>query len=175
MTFEKLLETFINSDKEEWNTMGSWGHGSGPSYRDQFSFSEMYQGESYVLEHREHSNMASYMPNLSITIAWGIESGDKSDVVDRDWAKNNPNPNPGTSSYLDFFYNNALVFRVAYCLVDGGRCPIPFPDYDEHGNVSVPREHHDLIKKFSEISNRSFIFDGYFARTGITISEEEWK
>lgn len=175
MTFDELLKTFINSDKEDWNTISSWGHGSGPSYRDQFSFSEVYEGESFVLVHQEHSSVASYMPNLSITIAWGIQVGDKNDRVDRPWAKNNPDPSPGRSSYLDFFYNNALVFRVAYCTVDGGRCEIPFPDYDEHGNVSVPREYHDLIKKFSEIVNRSFIFDGYFARTGITISEEEWK
>lgn len=174
MTFDELLETFISSHKQEWHCMASWGHGSGPSYRDQFIFSQMYEGESNVLEHREHSNMASYKPNLSITIAWGIQVGDKDDNVDRDWATNNPDKDGGKSNYLDFFYNNALVFRTSYCTVDGGRCEIPFPTYDESGDIYVPKQYHDLIKKFSEIVNGANIFDDYFKRTGISIREVEW-
>lgn len=173
MTLYDLIDTFIGSASSDWHSMSCWGYGSGPSYKDQFNFWDVYNGDPNVLTHREHSNVASYKPDLSITIAWGIDVGEKDDRVDRDWAKNNPDPSPGISHYLDFFYNGALVFRTSYCVVDGGRCEIPFPNYDMAGNTTVPRQYHDVIKKLNEITGNGD-FDSYFGRTGITIVDEDW-
>jgi hypothetical protein len=173
MTLTDLIDTFVHSSKDDWNQIPTWGHVSGPSYRNQFQFSEVYNGSENVIHHREHSNVASYKPDLSITIAWGISKGNEEDVIDRAWAKNNPNPEPGKGHYLDFFYNNALIFRTSYCSVDGGRCEIPFPTYDINQNVLVPQKYYDVIKKFNELVSTSF-FDAYFTRTGITINNENW-
>lgn len=173
MTLTNLIDAFIESSVDDWQQISTWGHGSGPSYRNQFQFSEVYNGSENVIHHREHSNVASYKRDLSITIAWGLSMSDEDNVIDRPWARNNPNPDPGKGHYLDFFYNNALVFRTSYCSVDGGNCEIPFPTYDMEQNVSVPQKYHDVIKKFNELVRTSF-FDAYFTSTGITINNENW-
>ncbi|WP_330444195.1 hypothetical protein [Flavobacterium sp. C4GT6] len=173
MTLNELIELFITSDKSDWNQISTWGYGSGPSYKNQFEFSEINNNEENVLTHKEHSNVASFKKNLSITIAWGLKSGDEDSVIDRPWATNNPNPSPGIPKYLDFFYNNALVLRVSYCVIDGGRCQLPFPDYDMEQNITVPRKYYEVIKKLNQLTNTSF-FDSYFTSSGITINEEEW-
>ena len=173
MTLIDLIDTFLNSSKDDWNQISTWGYGSGPSYRNKFEFSKAYKGTEKVLHHFEHSNIASFKPNLSITIAWGLSIGDEEDVIDRSWTKNNPNPEPGKGHYLDFFYNNSVVFRTSYCSVDGGRCEIPFPTYDMNQNVSVSQKYYEVIKKFNELVGTCF-FDAYFTRTGITINSENW-
>lgn len=173
MTLTDLIDTFVHSSKKDWQQISTWGYGSGPSYKNQFQFSEVYNGIENILRHREHSNVASYKPDLSITIAWGLSTGDENDVIDRPWAKNNPNPGPGKGHYLDFFYNNALVFRASYCSVDGGNCEIPFPTYDINQNVSVPQKYYDVIKKFNDLVGTSF-FESYFESTEINISNENW-
>jgi len=173
MTLFDLINTFVNSAPSDWYSIGCWGHGSGPSYRNQFTFWNTYKGDSNILTHREHSNVASYKPDISITIAWGIDVGDEDDRVEEGWARNNPDSNPGINHYLDFFYNDALVFRASYCVVDGGRCELPFPSFDPNGGLVVARQYHDAIKKLSEITGNTN-FDVYFGRTGIEIVEEEW-
>lgn len=157
MTLTDLIDAFVSSSKNDWQQISTWGYGSGPSYKDQFQFSEIDNGNDNVLHHKEHSNVASFKPNLSITIAWGLMMGDENDVVNRTWARNNANPDPGKGHYLDFFYNNALVLRTSYCSVDGGRCKIPFPTYDLNQNVSVPQKYYDVIKKFNELIGTSFL------------------
>ena len=175
MTLNELLDTFIGSSRDDWNRIACWGHGSGPSYRNQFTFWEVFNGNENVITHREHSDVASYKADLSITIAWGIDVGSADDRVDRPWARNNPDDNPGVSHYLDFFYNDALVFRTSYCVVDGGRCPIPFPNYDNNGNVFVSRRYHDLIKTFADIAfGLTDTYDVYFDRTEIELTNENW-
>ena len=173
MTLNELLVTFVNSDRTDWNRTACWGHGSGPSYRNQFTFYNIYNGAENVTLHKEHSDVASFKNDLSITIAWGLDIGDEDTVTDRDWAKNNPDPSPGQPNYLDFFYNNALVFRTTYTVVDGGRCELPFPTYSEDDALTVPRMYHDVIKKLADIRNTAD-FDGYFERTGIEIVDSDW-
>jgi len=173
MTFNEFIQTFLNSSVNDWNKIPCWGYDAGPSYKDQFNFCEVYNSEPNVLTHNEHSNIASYKLDLSISIAWGLRIGDKSDLVDKDWAKNNPDPSPGKAYYLDFFFNNSLIFRVSYCTVDGGRCEIPFPNYDDNQSIIVPKKYHDTIKKLVEIIGVED-FDYYFERTGITIVDENW-
>ncbi|WP_228235891.1 hypothetical protein [Allomuricauda sp. M10] len=173
MTLDELLDTFINSSSKDWYKIACWGYGSGPSYRDQFSFYDKYNGMDNILLHREHSNVASFKHDLSITMAWGINIGDEDDKVDRPWATSEYGE-PGIQHFLDIFYNNALVFRTLYCVVDKS-CPIPFPDNDEKGIITVPKKYYELIKTFSSIAyGIENWFDNYFDKSGIEIRSSIW-
>ncbi len=173
MTLDDLFNAFLNSTANDWTKISCWGSNGGPSYKNQFNFCEVYDAEPNILTHNEHSNVASLKSNLFISIAWGLRLGSEEDVISEQWARNNPDPSPGKAYFLDFFYNNSLVFRTSYCTVDGGRCEIPFPNYDMNQNLTVPRKYHDTIKKMVEIIGVED-FDYYFRQTGISISDENW-
>jgi hypothetical protein len=175
MTLEELLDKFINSDRENWNTISCWGANSGPSFKNKFSFWKMWDGQPNVLNHSSFSNVASYKPDLSITFAWGLSVYDNEEDgrIDKPWATSFSDPRPGHSNWVDFYYNNALVFREAYVVVDGGRCKLPFPQYREDGSTYCSRKLYDFMRKLNQITG-SDNFDNYFNLTGIEVVGEEW-
>jgi hypothetical protein len=171
MTLTDFYDTFLNSTSNDWTKISCWGCNGGPSYKNQFNFWEVFDAEPNILKHNEHSNVASLKTNLSISIAWGLRLGLEKDVIISQLSRNNPDPSPGKAYFLDFFYNNSLVFRTSYCTVDGGRCELPFPSYDLNQNLIVPRKYHDTIKKFVEIIGVED-FDYYFGQSGMSIVDE---
>lgn len=173
MTLEQLIETFINSDDTDWNRIACSGHGSGPSYRDHFTFWNTFHGQNNLLTMDTFPMVASYKPDLSITIAWGLRFGDDDTRIDEAWAINNPNPSPAGIRIIDLFYNNSLVFRTEYAVVDGGRCNLPLPGHSQNGNLEVAQGYSDFIKKLNSIES-DIDYDVYFGRTGITLVNERW-
>ena len=123
MTLRELLHTIISSSRSDWNTIVCWGTHSGPSYRDQFEFYQIYEGQHNVLHSDSHGMVASYKPDLSITMAWGLTANRN---FDETWATNFPDPN-ASSHHVDVFFNNALVYRDLFVSVDGGRAKLPLP------------------------------------------------
>lgn len=91
MRLDELMNTIVRSDPSDWNHIACWGAGSSPSYRDKFSFYEIYGGTKNVLHHEAHSSVAVYRPNVSITIAFGLRIND--DFKEK-WANEFPDP-PG--------------------------------------------------------------------------------
>ncbi len=175
MTLENLIETFINSARPDWNRISCWGANGGPSFKDKFSFWDAWNGDSNVLKHSQVSEIASYKADLSISMGWGLNIYETDDDgrVDRPWAICFPDPSPGHSKYMDFYYNNALVFREAYVVVDGGRCSLPFPNYRQDGTTYCSRRLCDFMRVFNRITGTDN-FDYYFNQTGIEIVDEEW-
>ena len=74
--------------------------------------------------HKSHHSVAVYIPNISITIAWGLK-----------WQQRVPgrmvpefsSPKGAYGGYADVFFNNALVYRSPYMWVDGIFFPNPVP------------------------------------------------
>jgi hypothetical protein len=170
MTLDELLETVARSNRSDWRMESCWGARSGPSYRDHFS--EGLDGEVVV---DSHSNIAAYKPDLSITIAWGL---DCSDNFGEEWTKNFTTPE-ASSSYLDFFYNNALVFRDVFVTVDGARARLPVPKIEwdsDRKNITgytVPLRRYKIIRLLDSMEKISE-FDYYFEQSEFTLTEGEW-
>ncbi len=173
MKLEELLTLILNSSEDDWNDIGCWGYGSGPSYKDKFTFYEIYEGESNILKVDSHSNVLVYKSNISITMAYGLVSNE--DFVSP-WANQFPDPK-ASSDFIDIFYNNALVFRETYLVVDGGRCKLPIPSYNSKQELIVSRDYYNFIKLLQRITSGSHSddnFDYYFGQTGIKVVETKW-
>jgi hypothetical protein len=174
MELEELLETIVTSDREDWHSIPCWGADSGPSYRDLFTFYEMWDGERGVLKAESHAYAAVYKPDVSITLAFGLRHVEN---FQEEWANQFPDPH-ASSSYVDVFYNNALVYRNLYVTVDGGRASLPLVtrkfEQEKVVALEVPRSYHDFIRLISGLKGSSDMFEDYFARAGIKIVEEPW-
>lgn len=174
MTLTELIQKILNSTSNDWNDIGCWGAFSGPSYKDKLEFYNVYDGEPNILHVDSHSNVLVFKPDISITMAYGLSSNDE---FKAEWANQFPDPS-ASSSFIDIFYNNALVFRETYLTVDGGRCKLPIPSYGEnHKDLVVSKEYYDfirLLQKLSSGSNDEKNFNYYFGQTGIKIIDSEW-
>jgi len=170
------MDKIIESKAEDWHSIICWGGDSGPSYHGSFTFYEKYHGREGVLEEDSHRDVAVYMPDVSITMAWGLHW-----VKDfrEDWANSFPEPT-ATSSYVDVFYNNALVFRDVRVTVDGGRVSLPLPNrkFDKDTNkviaLEVPERCYSFIKLVHSIENSLLDYDEYCERAGFKIVKEPW-
>jgi hypothetical protein len=173
MTLKELIQTILKSDSSDWNEISCWGAFSGPSYKDKFAFYNVYEGEPNILHVDSHHTIAAYKNNLSITLAYGLTSNDE---FIEEWANQFPNPS-ASSHFIDLFYNNSLVFRETYLVVDGGRCKLPIPSYGVDQELVVAQEYYNFIKLIQRLSSGASSdqnFESYFNRTGIKIIESSW-
>src|SRR5258706_10531254 len=116
------------------------------------------------------------MPDISITLAFGLEA-----LADfkEEWANKFPDPH-ASSSYVDVFYNSALVYRDIYVSVDGGRAKLPLPNrkFDKSTDkviaLEVPKGRHDFIRLINSLGGAISQFDEYFARADFKIVDEPW-
>ena len=177
MTLSELMDKIIVSDREDWHIITCWGGNSGPSYHDEFTFYETWAREHHgVLEARSHGNVAVYMPDVSITLAFGLYA--LKDFKE-EWANKFADPH-ASSSWVDVFYNNALVFRDLYVTVDGGRSSLPLPTrrFDDAKEkviaLEVPQRQHDFIRLVRSLEGSVQEFDRYFNNAGFKIVDEPW-
>lgn len=175
MTLRELLNVVLESTPDDWHKITCWGASSGPSYRDHPKFFEVYEGQKDVLVTRSHPEVAVYIPDVSITMAWGLDSNPD---FKEDWANKFPDPT-ASSHFVDLFYNDALVFRDLYVNVDGARCGLPLPSLkrDKDGKVvarEVPHDKYTFFNLLESIGGSVIEFDQYFRRAGFTLVEENW-
>lgn len=169
MTLEELLETIAESSTDEWWHEACWGAHSGPSYRD-----HLEEESEHLITVKSHSDIAVYKPDISITIAWGL---DCMETFKAEWVKKWYDSS-ASSSFVDVFYNNALVYRERYVTVDGARANLPIPRQKLDATkekvmaLTVPRGRRNFIRlldSFGRISS----FDEYFGDAGFTIVDDE--
>ena len=173
MKLNELLKTILKSTPNQWNKISCWGYGSGPSFKDHFTFYEVLKGQENVLNVASHSNLCVFKEDIDITMAYGLSSNDD---FKAEWTNNFPNPK-AYSNVIDIFYRNSLVYRETYLVVDGGRCELPIPSYGDNSELVVSKDYCDFIKLFEKISigsDNDDNFNYYFGQTGIKISNEEW-
>jgi hypothetical protein len=168
MTFDELLDTITFSSPEDWHVITCWGSGSGPSYKNRVTFYETYEGEDNILHSDSHATGAVYKANIALTLAFGLEI---SKEFDEEWIRKFPNPQASVD-IADVFYNNALVFRTVYVVVDGGRTFLPMPAYAN--GPSVPTRYRAFVRLLDCLSGKLSQFDNYFTRAGLQVTNDRW-
>lgn len=164
MKLKELMDLIINSTFDQWYMIPTCNADSGPSYHDKYFFNE----ENGVLRHEEHSRIIIYKPDISITISSGLSMND--DFVEP-WANKFAVTN-ASSSFADVFFNNSLVFRTHYVIVDGGRCRLPMPK--SANDLSVQRNYVKFVRLVEYTPDMDSQFDKYFKRAGLIEVDEEW-
>lgn len=173
MTLDEYKKLIVASSLEDWTNITCWGAGSGPSYRDAVSVWTKGGGEFHNIEVNSHGEIFSLKSDLLVSVACGLTHND--DFIEK-WANSFPNKR-ASSSFVDFFYANQLVYRDIYVAVDGGRCKIPLPEmrFDESTHkveaLVVPREKYNF---FRLLNGTDYNYENYFKRTGIMIVDESW-
>ncbi len=173
MTLDEYKILILSASPDQWNKMGCWGAGSGPSFRDSFSVWTKGSGEFHNIEINSHSEVYSLKTDLLVSIACGITHND--DFIE-DWANSFPDKK-ASSSFIDFFYCNQLVYRDIYVSVDGGRCRIPLPDVKLNSSTyqlekfTVPLEKYQFFKL---LNGSGSDYESYFQRTDIETVNEPW-
>jgi hypothetical protein len=168
MDLREVLNTISSSRPADWHHIACWGAFSGPSYRDHISFNEVYGGQPNVVTVESHSDVAIYIPDVDISIAWGIECNDN---YREPWANQFPDPQ-ASSGFVDVFYRNALVYRDVYVLVDGARTHLPSPR-GRDGALQVSDKRRRFFKLIDSIERVSE-FDRYFQDVNFAVVDVEW-
>jgi hypothetical protein len=167
MDLRKLIDTVIDSAPEDWHLIAD-----APSFRDHLEFYEVYDGQPNVLHAEAHGSVGVYIPDVSITIAWGLEWNKD---FKEEWCKNFPDPK-AHGGFLDIFFNNALVYRAAYVWVDGIFVPLPRRTKDD--KLEVTKRACDLMKvidRMGKSPRQDFNpYESDVKRAGFTVVEEEW-
>jgi hypothetical protein len=166
MKLNELLDTVMSSDADDWHKIVCWGSTSGPSYKDQFTFWEKRDKAENFLDVESHSEVAIFIPDISISLAFGLKRSDK---FQEKWANSFPDPD-ASSSYVDIFYNNALVFRTFYVVVDGGRAYLPVP---HRTTLDVPRRYYGFIQLINSIQGERD-YERYVKDAGMKVVEQDW-
>lgn len=173
MTLDEYKAKILATTDDDWTRISCWGAGAGPSFRDALSVWTKGGGEFHNLEIDSHSEVLSLKSDLLISVACGITHND--DFIEK-WANSFPDKH-ASSSFVDFFYANQLIFRDIYVSVDGGRCRLPLPDIklddSESGvqSLTVPDEKYQF---FRVLNGTSHDYDGYLRRAGIEVVAGKW-
>jgi len=163
----ELVSTITTSRSADWNHIVCWGAGSGPSYRDRMDFYDMYEGAQHVIVTTSHTDVCSYMPDLSISLAFGLKWMDS---FKEPWVDQFPDSH-ASASFIDLFYNGTLVFRTEYVTVDGGRSRLPLPR--RRNNLAIPKTQMDFIYLVDQFG-KSSSFHEDCARAGMTVVDVPW-
>lgn len=170
--FEKII---VESSVDDWIVKTCWGAGSGPSYLNQFISWTDADDKLINLEVKSHTHIASFKNDLSIYFAWGISHNDN---FVESWANKFPDKR-AMSIFVDFFYNNNLVYRDIGVAVDGGRCYVPLPDLEINSKenkverYTVPKIKYDFFRLLNALTS-TYDYDRYFDGTGIQIIDGKW-
>ena len=167
MNLRKLIDTVIDSASEDWHPITE-----GPSFRDHLEFCEVYDGQANVLHAEAHGTVGVYIPDVSITIAWGLEWNKD---FREEWCKKFPDPK-AHGGFLDMFFNNALVYRAVYVWVDG--IFLPLPRYTKDDKLEVTKRACELMKVIDRMGmspRQDFNpYESVVERAGFTVVDEEW-
>jgi hypothetical protein len=139
--YEELRRLISESERADWNVVSCFGAPSFLPWSPEGEFSE-------------HLARASYRPDISIGLAWGIRDNDD---YKEDWA--NSFANEHAESFLaDILFNGMLVGREYLVCVDGGRTYLPRP-YDLE-QLLVRRWDHDFARLLDTLQYTSGVGGG---------------
>jgi hypothetical protein len=166
MDLRKLMDVVIDSAQEDWHLIAD-----APSYHDHLKFYEARGTGSNVLHVEAHHSTAVHIPDVSITMAWGLKWQED---FQGEWCKNFPDPH-ANGGWLDIFFHSALVYRSSYVWVDGIYLPLP---KHKDGRLEVPKRACDLmsiIDQMGQSPRPDFNpYESDLKRAGFTVVDEEW-
>ncbi len=163
MDFNSFIQLIAKSTVTDWNVITCWGAGAGPSYKSRFEFNNLSAvSVPGFLKEESHSMYACFKDEISISLAFGLE---ENGCFIAPWTTNFCNSS-ASSKYLDLFFSGALVHRISYVGVDGGRAklPIPLPS----APLSVDANESALIRLIDRFESLDGNYDDYFRRAGFS-------
>ena len=163
MTYNDFINMVANSSIEDWNVIGCWGYGAGPSYKNRFEFYEIYGDEKSVLKEESHGMYAVFKNNINISLAFGLTINEN---FKEEWANSFPDPQ-ASSQFVDLFFANTLVERIAYVVVDGGRAKLPMPE--SINNLKVKPLEYKIIKLIDNMESENGNFERYFSEANLIL------
>jgi hypothetical protein len=152
MDFESYIDTIARSAPADWNVE------DGPLF-----FPPGPQGE-------RHAFVMAFRRDLSITMAYGMPA---KAAVRADFAARFPNPQ-ASMRYLDFFYNNALVFRDVLISVDGEQGILPVPNPGPTAPYEAPRRKCTVAQLIHQLTNPMRDFEDYLSFVKMKPIDEFW-
>lgn len=167
MNLRQVVGRIVGSSREDWHLIAD-----APSYRDHLQFYEMYEGQPNVLHVAAHPSVAVYIPDVSITMAWGLKWLED---FKEDWCKNFPN-SKANGGFVDVFFNNALVYRTAYVWVDG--IHFPLPRHTQGAALEVDKgacEFMEVIDSMGRAARPAYDkYQSDLRRARFTVVDKEW-
>ncbi len=149
MTLQELWSVILESSREDWHFIGS----------DEPSF------------HDSHHSTAVYIPNISITLAWGLKWQRE---YQAEWCQNFPSKG-AHGGFADVFFNNALVYRTPYIWVDG--IFFPNPRSGDKG-LEVNKQACTFMKLIESMGSTPrpdhHLYEVDLRRTGFVVVNGEW-
>jgi len=168
MKLSEIRTILATTKSDDWHVVPGF-----PTYRD--NVNAIVDGLS---ELTSHYYTAVYQPDVSLTVAWGMDRpGDQNphdlDSVSMTWE--GPWPDRKISSFIvDVFYNSALVDRYTGADVDGGRAVLPYPTMHSlapDGSVvgwTATQWQVDLFRLISDLQGLTE-YDSYLARAQFVV------
>lgn len=151
MKFADLINLFLSSSIQDWHPISH-----GPLFKDRNASGKT---DSYDF-------LAVYEPDISITLAWGLRkfSDPAKNTFTEDWVSRFGGSSKSTLHYVDLFYNNALVFRSSYILVDDARYMVPEPSTGSNNQKFCERGYLDFITKLNHIAGKDIYQDTHLSK-----------
>jgi hypothetical protein len=162
MNFWELRGVIQKSDSSEWRKVDE-----GPTYRSRFAASYGPGQENFRLEEDSHHTVAVYIPDVDITIAYGMGEdfphADRSGEIDRHfaWMENFADKSGFKICRADIFWRGSLVDRTDYILVDGYRAALPIGG--GHDGLDITEFDRDIARLVDEIDGHRE-FNSYYSR-----------
>jgi hypothetical protein len=148
MTLPELWAIVLESSRQDWHFI-----------------------ETNPSHHGAHHSVAVYIPDVSITIAWGAKW--KEDYQ-AEWCKKFSSPS-AYGGFADVFFNNALVSRAPYVWVDGIFFPNPLPG---DKGIEVNKHACTFMKLIESMGSPTrpdhHLYEVDLRRAGFTVVNEEW-
>lgn len=144
MNLGELRDTIANSGTADWRRIEG-----GPVYRDRFVHWESPANGTSGIEVHSHSSAAVYQPDIDLTLAYGMDAPGATRQPSFTWATF---PDPDVSIHIaDVFWRGALVDRVDFVYVDGGRCILPIGD--GHQGLRITRYGYAVARLLDSLEN----------------------
>jgi len=172
MTLNDYKNLILDTEENDWTKIGCFGAGAGPSYKNSMSVWTKGDGEFHNIDVESHYEVMSLKKDLLVSVAYGITHND--DFVEG-WA-NAFADSHASSSFIDFFYSNQMVYRDIYVSVDGGRANLPLPSMklDDSYNVVGLEIARDKYEFFKNINRDISEYDRYISMAKISIVDKDW-
>ena len=163
-TLKQIRDIVRQSAPDDWYKIEE-----GPTYRNRFGYSKG-PGNQWRLEEDSHSTILVYMPDVDLTIAYGLHHHLQGrDEPEYEWSTVFASKSVRTG-FADVFWRGSLVDRVDYAIVDDHQGILPMGGTPERLEVTafevgVAKLLHGITGKFNK-------FDNFFGRVAFEVIDE---
>jgi hypothetical protein len=164
-TLHEIRELIRKSRPSDWSVIED-----GPTYRNRFA-SSTGPGEQWRLDEDSHHTVLVYVPDVDLTIAYGMTFDLRDSGTDREFAWSKAFPNASVEiDMADTFWRGSLIDRVDYAYVDGARGIVPMGG--GHQGLKVTSYERDVARLLHNLRSGNFgSFESFFDRVPFQVTE----